>query len=151
MPSNIKSEPAFVGPVPLMLPSQMNQNLRRSLLFLSELSSLLRNNSLDLSLTGSLSLRTLGVHLLLDDTLTSLLSLSLVDMLNQCSLVLESVTLAQVVEFVVEVFVDLAAGTVLDEKTTENSETAHPDDLAWHTSISGTLSLTETTMSTESS
>jgi len=80
MPSNIKSEPAFVGPVPLMLPSQMNQNLRRSLLFLSELSSLLRNNSLDLSLTGSLSLCTLGVHLLLDDTLTSLLSLGLVDL-----------------------------------------------------------------------
>jgi hypothetical protein len=34
--------------------------------------------------------------------------------LNQRSLVLEGVTLAQVVEFVVEVFVDLAAGTVFD-------------------------------------
>lgn len=34
--------------------------------------------------------------------------------LNQCSLVLESVTLAQVVELVVKVLVDLAAGTVLD-------------------------------------
>jgi len=129
----------------------MNQNLRRGLLFLSELSSLLRNNSLDLSLTGSLGLRTLGVHLLLDDTLTSLLSLCLVDVLNQCSLVLESVTLAQVVEFVIEMFVDLAAGTVLDEETTEDSETAHPNDLAWHTGICRTLSLTETTMSTESS
>jgi len=30
---------------------------------------------------------------------------------------LESVTLAQVVELMVEVFVDLAAGTVLDEET----------------------------------
>jgi hypothetical protein len=34
--------------------------------------------------------------------------------LNQCSLVLEGVTLAQVVEFVVEVLVDLAASTILD-------------------------------------
>lgn len=50
--------------------------------------------------------------------------------LDQCALVLEGVTLAQVVEFVVEVFVDLAAGTVLDEKTAEDSEAAHPDDLA---------------------
>jgi len=44
--------------------------------------------------------------------------------------VLESVTLAQVVELVVEVFVNLAAGTVLYKETAENSETAHPDNLA---------------------
>jgi hypothetical protein len=44
--------------------------------------------------------------------------------------VLEGVTLAQVVEFVVQVLVDLAAGTILDEETAENAETAHPDDLA---------------------
>jgi hypothetical protein len=44
--------------------------------------------------------------------------------------VLEGVTLAQVVELVVQVLVDLTAGTILDEKTAENTETAHPDDLA---------------------
>lgn len=43
---------------------------------------------------------------------------------------LEGVTLAQVVELVVEVLVDLAAGTVLNEETAEDSETAHPDNLA---------------------
>ena len=43
---------------------------------------------------------------------------------------LESVTLAQMVELVVEMFINLAAGTVLDKKTAENSETAHPDNLA---------------------
>lgn len=43
---------------------------------------------------------------------------------------LEGVTLAQVVEFVIEVLVDLAAGTVLDQETAENTEAAHPDDLA---------------------
>lgn len=42
---------------------------------------------------------------------------------------LEGVTLAQVVELVVKVLVDFAAGTVLDEKTAENSETAHPNNL----------------------
>ena len=35
--------------------------------------------------------------------------------LNKRTLVLEGVTLAQVVELVVEVFVDLAGSTVLDE------------------------------------
>ena len=49
--------------------------------------------------------------------------------LDQCSLMLEGVTLAQVVELVVKVLVDFAAGTVLDEKTAENSETAHPNNL----------------------
>lgn len=71
--------------------------------------------------------------------------------LNETTLVLESVTLAAVVELVVEVLVDLAAGTVLDEKTSEDSETAHPEDLAGHTGIGGTLSLTVSTVSALSS
>jgi hypothetical protein len=50
--------------------------------------------------------------------------------LNQSTLVLEGVTLAQVVELVVEVLVDLAGGTVADEETTENTHAAHPEDLA---------------------
>ena len=113
-------------------------------------------------------------------------------MLNKGTLVLEGVTLAQVVELVVEVLVDLAGGTVLDEQTTEDTLAAHPDDLAvdnlsasvsptvpfllhlppisilllrrqdtsssfhlgerlvipGHTSVLGTLSLTETTVAT---
>jgi hypothetical protein len=91
--------------------------------------------------------------------------------LDQCSLVLEGVTLAQVVEFVVKVLVNLAAGTILDEKTAEDTKTAHPDNLAVvipirtnplshvsrpnsiprHTSICSTLPLTKTTVSTNSS
>lgn len=50
--------------------------------------------------------------------------------LNEGALVLEGVTLAEVVELVVEVLVDLAAGTVLDQKTAEDTETAHPQNLA---------------------
>ena len=41
------------------------------------------------------------------------------DMLNQCTLVLEGVTLAEMVEFMIEVLVDLARGSVFDEETTE--------------------------------
>lgn len=51
-------------------------------------------------------------------------------MLNQSTLVLEGVTLAQVVELVVEVLVDLAGGTVLDQETAEDTHAAHPEDLA---------------------
>ena len=63
-------------------------------------------------------------------------------MLNQGALVLEGVTLAQVVQLVVEVLVDLAAGAVLDQKAAEDAEAAHPEDLRGHTGIGGTLALT---------
>jgi hypothetical protein len=49
--------------------------------------------------------------------------------LNKRSLVLEGVTLGEVVELVVEVLVDLAAGTVLHEETTEDPLAAHPKNL----------------------
>jgi hypothetical protein len=38
-------------------------------------------------------------------------------MFNQGTLVLERVSLAQMVEFMIEVLVNLASGTVLDEET----------------------------------
>jgi hypothetical protein len=50
--------------------------------------------------------------------------------LNEGTLVLEGVTLAQVVELVVKVLIDLASGAVADEQTTENTHAAHPEDLA---------------------
>jgi hypothetical protein len=43
---------------------------------------LLGNHSLLLSLTGSLGLRTLGIHLLLQDSLTRLFGLGSVDLLT---------------------------------------------------------------------
>jgi hypothetical protein len=67
-------------------------------------------------------------------------------MLNKGTLVLEGVTLAGVVQLVVKVLVDLAASTVLDEKTAEDTETAHPEDLGRHTGVGGTLALTIATM-----
>ena len=61
-------------------------------------------------------------------------------MLNEGTLVLEGVTLAQVVELVVEVLVDLAGGTVADEQATENTHPAHPDDVAEKRNSSATRS-----------
>lgn len=55
---------------------------------------------------------------------------------NESTLVLEGVTLGEEVELVVEVLVDLAGGAVLDEETAEDTETAHPDDLAAHIRVS---------------
>lgn len=92
-------------------------------------------------------------------------------MLDQSALVLEGVTLAQLVQLVVQMLVDLAGGAVLDEETAENTLTTHPQDLAvqlqslsdpapeyrnlvahyvpGHPSILGTLALTQTTVSAD--
>lgn len=70
--------------------------------------------------------------------------------LDKGALVLKGVTLAQVVELVVQVLVDLAAGAVLDEETAENSEAAHPQNLRRHTGVGGTLALTVTTVAADS-
>ena len=70
--------------------------------------------------------------------------------LNEGALVLEGVTLAQVVQLVVEVLVDLAAGAVLDEKTTEDTKAAHPENLRGHTGVGSTLSLTVATVAANS-
>ena len=48
----------------------------------------------------------------------------------QSTLVLEGITLAQLVELMVEVLVNLASSTVLDKKTSKNTQASHPEDLA---------------------
>jgi hypothetical protein len=55
---------------------------------------------------------------------------------DESTLVLEGVTLGEEVQLVVEVLIDLSGGTVLDEETAEDSETAHPEDLAVDTRVS---------------
>jgi hypothetical protein len=62
--------------------------------------------------------------------------------LNQGTFVLESVTLSSVIQFVIEVLVNLARRTVFDKETTEDTHTAHPKDLRRHTGIGSTLSFT---------
>jgi len=57
------------------------------------------------------------------------LIIELTYVLNQCTLVLEGVTLAQVVKLVVKVLVDLPTGAVLDQQAAKDTETAHPHNL----------------------
>lgn len=49
--------------------------------------------------------------------------------LDQRSLMLESVTLAQVVELVIEVLIDLARIAILDQQPPENPQPTHPEHL----------------------
>jgi hypothetical protein len=109
----------------------------------------LRCHALHPPLPSSLGLGTLGVHLVLEDPLTLLLGLGLVDLecvrltrkcmrdrthvLYESALVLEGVTLAVLVEFVVQVLVDLASSSVLAEQPTENTLATHPDHLTVRT------------------
>lgn len=48
---------------------------------------------------------------------------------DDSTLVLEGVTLAFLIEFMIEMLVDLASSSVLDEKPTKHPESSHPQDL----------------------
>lgn len=50
-------------------------------------------------------------------------------MLHQSALVLKSVTFAQMVEIVVKVLVNLARGTVFDQKASKHTKATHPHHL----------------------
>ena len=47
----------------------------------------------------------------------------------------------------VDILRDLLSLSVLLEKSSEDSLSSHPENLAWHSCVSGTLSLTSTVMS----
>jgi hypothetical protein len=72
-----------------------------------------------------------------------------VDVFHQDTLVLETVTLGLEVKMAVQVLIDLTGFSVLGKETTEDTHTTHPDDLAGHTGVGGTLSLTVTHVATE--
>lgn len=69
-------------------------------------------------------------------------------MLDQSPLMLKGITLAQMIQLVVQVFIDLSSCTVLDEETAQNAKTAHPQDLAGHARVLGTLPFSETRVAT---
>lgn len=89
-------------------------------------------------------LLTTSLLLGLDLSNADLLSLDLVDGLNQDVLVLELITLGAEVELVVDVLVDLLVVTVLLEETTQNASAADGEHLGGHTGITGTLLVTST-------
>merc|ERR1719476_116075 len=88
----------------------------------------------------------LGLLLLEQSLLFGVFSLILMDEFNQHTLVLVHVTLALEVELVVLFLVDLLSLTVLLQQSTQHTRATHPQDLGWHTSLTGSLSLTSTSV-----
>ena len=88
-----------------------------------------------------------GFSLFLELGLSDFLLLHLVDALDQNGFVLELVTLGAEVEMMVDVLGDLLGFSVLLEKSSEDSLSSHPEDLRRHSGVGGTLSLTETVVS----
>lgn len=94
-----------------------------------------------------LSLFSSGLSLSLKLLFTDLLLLHLVDGLNENGLVLEEITLGSKIEVMVDILGDLLGFSIFTEKSTKDSLAAHPKDLDGHTGVLGTLSLTETVVS----
>jgi len=125
-------------------------NKRRS--FLSSLWFILDDTHSDsfsmVSLGFLLSgLNSSGFSLLFEFLLKDLLLLGLVDGFNKNGLVFELVTLGSEVEVMINVGGDLLGFSIFSKKSSEDSLSSHPEDLRWHSSVSGTLSLTETVVS----
>jgi hypothetical protein len=80
-----------------------------------------------------------------------LLSLPLVDVFHQDSLVLKHITLSFHVENMVHVVIDLLCFSVLAKQSSQHSHTSDPDGLLGHTGVGSTFSLTMTTVSSLSS
>jgi len=104
--------------------------------------------SLDTLLFTDVVLGTTGFSLGFELDFSLLLSLVLVDGLDEDVLVLVEVTLGSHVEGVVHSTVDLLGITISTEESSENSLSAHPDEFGRHTGVSGSLSATGTVMAT---
>jgi hypothetical protein len=102
------------------------------------------SDSLILSASG---LDLSSLLLFLELGLSDLLLLHLVDGLDKNSLVSVLVTLGSEVEEMVDISGDLLGLSILSEESSEDSLSSHPLDLNWHSSVSGTSSLTVTLMS----
>jgi hypothetical protein len=71
-----------------------------------------------------------------------------VDSLDENVLVLVEVTLGSHVKGVVHSAIDFLGVSISTEESTEDSLSAHPDELGRHTGVSGSLSATGTVMAT---
>ena len=66
---------------------------------------------------------------------------------NEDCLVFKEVTLASKVEVMVNIRADFLGLSVFSKESSKNSLSSHPEDLYWHSCVSGSLSLTEPSMS----
>jgi hypothetical protein len=81
-------------------------------------------------------------------SVSNLFSFQFVNCFHKNILVLELVTFGSKVQLVVDVLVDLFAVTILLQQSSKDSCSADSKDFAWHTGITGTLSVTGTLMTT---
>jgi hypothetical protein len=100
--------------------------------------------SLGLLLSG---LDSSSLSLILELSLSDFLLLHLVDGFDQHGFVLELVTLGSEVEVMIDILGDLLGFSIFLKKSSKNSLSSHPEDLTWHSCVSGTLSLTHTVVS----
>jgi hypothetical protein len=116
----------------------------------------LSSGSFFISISGDDSLGTLffsdvvlgasGISLGFEFNFSLLFGLRFVDGLDENVLVLVEVTLGSHVEGVVQSTVDLLGVSITSEKSSEDSLSAHPDELGRHTGVSGSLSATGTSV-----
>jgi len=106
-------------------------------------------NSLSVVSLGFLfsSLESSCLSLLIEFLLEDLFLLHLVDGLDKNGLVFELVTLSSKVEVMINIGGDLLGLSIFSKESSKNSLSSHPQDLNWHSSVSGTLSFTETIVS----
>lgn len=70
-------------------------------------------------------------------------------MLNQRPLMLERISLAEMIQLMIQMLVDLATGPVLHQQAPQHPQSPHPQDLLRHARVRGTLPLAEATMSAD--
>ena len=88
-----------------------------------------------------------SISLLFKFLLEDLFLLHLVDGLDKNGLVFELVTLGSKVEMMINIGGDLLGLSIFSKESSENSLSSHVQNLSWHSSVSGTLSFTETIVS----
>merc|ERR1712142_1336565 len=104
--------------------------------------------SLLVSCAGCFHLVTTGLGLVAQLLGSLLLGLLLMDVLHENTFVLEHVTLGLHVQIVVQMKIDLLLLSVLAEKSSQNAHAVHPDHFLRHTCVGGTMTFTESLMST---
>merc|ERR1719320_1834781 len=72
-----------------------------------------------------------------------------VNVLDEDLLVLELVTFALEIQFVVQIFLNFFLLSVFLQQSSQNTLPAHPKHLRWHSSFLGSLSFTQTHMPTQ--
>merc|ERR1739841_409268 len=99
-----------------------------------------------MSASSSLDLVTTGLGLIAQFLASLLLSLILMNVFHQNSLVLEHITLGFHVQVMVQMKIDLLLLSVFSQESPENTHTVHPHYLLWHPSVSCAMAFTESLM-----